>query len=148
MRHRGVWIELRILSFRKRKPHERSFYAWNRLGKEYLLRARVDADGVVTFGQTVSRSKPTQLAVRLPPRLIVLAACSGAHEWARGFDADQAPRAHIVFQRLRRTSPTRSRSLQRLLGALSHSDKVWESNKRHSQCEEQNSVGNEVWEDY
>src|SRR5215831_4505381 len=40
MRHRGVRIELDIRSFRKGKSHERSFYAWNRLGKEYLLGAR------------------------------------------------------------------------------------------------------------
>src|SRR5262249_61303191 len=38
MRHRGVRIELRNRSFRKGKSHERSFYAWNRLGKEYVLR--------------------------------------------------------------------------------------------------------------
>jgi hypothetical protein len=38
--------------------------------------------------------------------------------------------------------------LQRLLGALSHSDKVWDSNKRHSQYDEQNSVGNEIREDH
>jgi len=36
----------------------------------------------------------------------------------------------------------------RLLGALSHSDKVWDSNKRHSQYDEQNRVGNEIWEDH
>src|SRR5262249_25245825 len=39
-RHRGVRIELRHRSFRKGKSHERSFYAWNRLGKEYILSAR------------------------------------------------------------------------------------------------------------
>src|SRR6516164_11786999 len=39
-RHRGVRIELRIRSFRKGKPHERSFYARNRLGKKYLLGPR------------------------------------------------------------------------------------------------------------
>src|SRR5262249_11730175 len=40
-RHRGVRIELRNRSFRKGKSHERSFHAWNRLGKECFLGARV-----------------------------------------------------------------------------------------------------------
>src|SRR5204862_1082553 len=40
MRHRSVRIELRNRSFRKGKSHDCSFYAWNRLGKKHLLRAR------------------------------------------------------------------------------------------------------------
>src|SRR5215813_14611551 len=45
----------------------------------------VDAEGVVTVRRTVSRNKLAELVVRLPPCLIGMEACSGAHEWARRF---------------------------------------------------------------
>jgi hypothetical protein len=38
--------------------------------------------------------------------------------------------------------------LQRLLGALSHSDEVWDSNKRQAEHDEQSSVGNDIREDH
>ena len=45
----------------------------------------VDAQGVVTVRRTVSRAKLGELVARLPPCLIGMEACSGAHEWARRF---------------------------------------------------------------
>ena len=45
----------------------------------------VDAEGVVTVRRTVSRGKLAELVARLPPCLIGMEACSGAHEWARRF---------------------------------------------------------------
>jgi transposase len=45
----------------------------------------VDAEGVVTVRRTVSRAKLAELVARLPPCLIGMEACSGAHEWARRF---------------------------------------------------------------
>ena len=47
----------------------------------------VDAEGVVTVRRTVSRGKLAELVARLPPCLIGMEACSGAHEWARRFSA-------------------------------------------------------------
>jgi transposase len=45
----------------------------------------VDAHGAVVLRRTVSRSKLVQVVAQLPPCLIGLEACSGAHEWARQF---------------------------------------------------------------
>jgi transposase len=45
----------------------------------------VDVEGVVTLRRTLSRGKLAELVVRLPPCLIGMEACSGAHEWARRF---------------------------------------------------------------
>jgi transposase len=47
----------------------------------------VDAGGVVLIRRTVSRAKLAQLIAQLPPCLIGMEACSGAHEWARRFAA-------------------------------------------------------------
>jgi len=47
----------------------------------------VDAQGVVLIRRTVSRGKLAQLIAQLPPCLIGMEACSGAHEWARRFAA-------------------------------------------------------------
>src|SRR5215470_19769489 len=47
----------------------------------------VDVEGVVTVRRTVSRGKLSELVARLPPCLIGMEACSGAHEWARRFAA-------------------------------------------------------------
>jgi transposase len=43
----------------------------------------VDAAGAVVLRKTVSRARLLGLFVELPPCLIGLEACSGAHEWAR-----------------------------------------------------------------
>jgi transposase len=45
----------------------------------------VDAHGVVMIRRTVSRAKLAELVAQLPPCLIGMEACSGAHEWARRF---------------------------------------------------------------
>lgn len=45
----------------------------------------VDASGAVRVRKTVSRGKLVELVAQLPPCLIGLEACSGAHEWARRF---------------------------------------------------------------
>jgi transposase len=45
----------------------------------------VDARGVVMIRRTVSRAKLAELVAQLPPCLIGMEACSGAHEWARRF---------------------------------------------------------------
>ena len=47
----------------------------------------VDASGVVMIRRTVARAKLAQLIAQLPPCLIGMEACSGAHEWARRFAA-------------------------------------------------------------
>ena len=47
----------------------------------------VAANGVVTVRRTISRGKLTELVARLPPCLIGMEACCGAHEWARRFGA-------------------------------------------------------------
>ena len=86
-RHRGVRIELRNQSHRKGKPHECSFYAWNRLGKNTFLVHGVDAEGAVTVRRTITRAKLGELVARLPPCLIGMEACSGAHHIGRRLTA-------------------------------------------------------------
>lgn len=45
----------------------------------------VDARGEIMIRRTVSRAKLSELVAQLPPCLIGMEACSGAHEWARRF---------------------------------------------------------------
>jgi transposase len=45
----------------------------------------VDAKGAVVMRRTVSRGQLPELIAQLPPCLIGVEACSGAHEWARRF---------------------------------------------------------------
>jgi len=45
----------------------------------------VDARGEVMIRRTVSRAKLSELVAQLPPCLIGMEACSGAHDWARRF---------------------------------------------------------------
>jgi len=45
----------------------------------------VDGAGAVVMRRTVSRSQLAELVMQLPPCLIGMEACSGAHEWARRF---------------------------------------------------------------
>lgn len=47
----------------------------------------VDERDVVMMQRTVSRVKFTHLIAQLPPCIIGMEACSGAHEWARQFNA-------------------------------------------------------------
>ena len=57
------------------------------LAKNVFSLHGVDGRGHVVLRKTVSRSKLTALVAQLPPCLIGLEACSGAHEWARRFCA-------------------------------------------------------------
>jgi len=45
----------------------------------------VDSAGTVIVRRTLSRAKLSELVAQLPPCLIGMEACSGAHEWARRF---------------------------------------------------------------
>jgi transposase len=45
----------------------------------------IDKSGTVLFRRAVSRNKLSVLVAQLPPCLIGMEACSGAHEWARRF---------------------------------------------------------------
>src|SRR5580700_5783946 len=47
----------------------------------------VNSNGEVVLRRTLSRGKLSELVAQLPPCLIGLEACSGAHEWARRFTA-------------------------------------------------------------
>ena len=65
----------------------------------------VDAHGKVVLKKTVSRGKLLELFANLPPALIGMEACSGAHHWARqlialGHDARIiAPRFVIPYRK-------------------------------------------------
>ena len=45
----------------------------------------VDAAGAVVLRKTVTRARLSVLIAQLPPCLIGMEACSGAHDWARAF---------------------------------------------------------------
>jgi transposase len=47
----------------------------------------VNSNGEVVLRRTLSRAKLSELVAQLPPCLIGMEACSGAHEWARRFSA-------------------------------------------------------------
>ena len=47
----------------------------------------VNSNGEVVLRRTLSRGKLSELVAQLPPCLIGMEACSGAHEWARRFAA-------------------------------------------------------------
>jgi len=55
------------------------------LAKSVFSLHGVDAKGKVVLRRTVSRAKLTELVARLPPCLVAMEACGGAHEWARRF---------------------------------------------------------------
>jgi len=55
------------------------------LAKNVFSLHAVDGRGVVVLRKTVVRARLTALVAQLPPSLIGLEACSGAHEWARRF---------------------------------------------------------------
>jgi len=62
------------------------------LAKRVFALHGVDRDGKVVLKQVVSRSTLPRLIAQLPPCLIGMEACSGAHEWARQF----AQHGHMV----------------------------------------------------
>jgi transposase len=47
----------------------------------------VNSNGEVVLRRSLSRAKLAELVAQLPPCLIGMEACSGAHEWARRFSA-------------------------------------------------------------
>lgn len=55
------------------------------LAKQVFSVHAVDARGRVVLRQSVSRGKLAQLIAQLPPSLIGMEACGGAHDWARRF---------------------------------------------------------------
>ena len=55
------------------------------LAKNVFSLHAVDGRGVVVLRKTVSRARLTAVVAQLPPCVIGLEACSGAHEWARRF---------------------------------------------------------------
>jgi transposase len=62
------------------------------LAKTLFTVHRVDAAGRIVLRKTVWREKVMDLIAALPPCLIGMEACGGAHEWARRFEA----RGHLV----------------------------------------------------
>jgi hypothetical protein len=57
------------------------------LAKNVFSLHGVDANGAVVLRKTVSRARLMELVAQQPACLIGLEACSGAHEWARRFQA-------------------------------------------------------------
>ena len=55
------------------------------LAKSVFSLHAVDGRGVVVLRKTVNRARLVAVVAQLPPSLIGLEACSGAHEWARRF---------------------------------------------------------------
>jgi transposase len=55
------------------------------LAKQVFAVHAVAADGRLVLWRTVSRGRVVETIARLPPSLIGLEACTGAHEWARRF---------------------------------------------------------------
>jgi transposase len=55
------------------------------LAKNVFSLHAVDSSGAVVFRRSVSRAKLATVVAQLPPCLIGMEACSGAHEWARRF---------------------------------------------------------------
>lgn len=55
------------------------------LAKRVFALHGVDASGATAMKKVVSRSELTLIVAKLPPCLIGLESCSGAHEWARRF---------------------------------------------------------------
>ena len=55
------------------------------LAKNVFSLHAVDGRGVVVLRKTVSRARLATVVAQLPPCVIGLEACSGAHEWARRF---------------------------------------------------------------
>jgi transposase len=57
------------------------------LAKNVFSVHAVGERGAVVVRRTVSRTKLAELVAQLPPCLIGMEACSGAHDWARRFSA-------------------------------------------------------------
>lgn len=57
------------------------------LAKNVFAVHAVDCDGRVVLRRLVGRGKLAELIAQLPPSLIGMESCTGAHEWARRFQA-------------------------------------------------------------
>jgi transposase len=57
------------------------------LAKNVFSLHGVDASGKVVFKRTVRRAQLVEVVASLPPCVIGMEACSGAHAWARRFEA-------------------------------------------------------------
>jgi transposase len=57
------------------------------LAKNVFAVHAVDRDGRVVLRRLVGRAKLAELIAQLPPSLIGMESCTGAHEWARRFQA-------------------------------------------------------------
>jgi transposase len=57
------------------------------LAKNTFSMHGVDEDGKVAFRKTVTRTRFMEVLAQLPPCLVGMEACSGAHEWARQLQA-------------------------------------------------------------
>src|SRR3954466_6431087 len=55
------------------------------LAKNVFSLHAVDGQGVVVLRKTVARARLAAVVAQLPPCIIGMEACSGAHEWARRF---------------------------------------------------------------
>jgi transposase len=55
------------------------------LAKNVFAVHGVSAEGGVVLRRSVGRTKLLELIAQLPPSLLGMEACSGAHEWARRF---------------------------------------------------------------
>src|SRR6266852_9742858 len=66
---------------------EQSTTAGSDLAKRVFALHGIDGAGRVSLRKTVRREQLMQTVAALPPCLIGMEACSGAHEWARRFQA-------------------------------------------------------------
>ena len=64
------------------------------LAKSVFTVHGVDAMGRTVLRKTVRREKLMELIAALPPCLIGMEACGGAHEWARQVSGARSPRRH------------------------------------------------------
>ena len=55
------------------------------LAKNVFSLHGVDAEGAVVLRRSVGRTKLLELIAQLPPSLIGMEACAGAHDWSRRF---------------------------------------------------------------
>lgn len=85
-RHRGAQIEVSTFNL---KPEGKSWTRLLPLGSISQSRCSrcngVDARGRTVLRKLVRRDKLMGLIAQLPPCLIGMKACGGAHEWARQF---------------------------------------------------------------
>lgn len=85
------------------------------LAKNVFSAHGVDAHGKVALKKTVSRGKLLEYFAKLPPYVIGMEACTGAHHWARalrelGHDARIiAPRFVIPYRKSGKTTATTPR---------------------------------------